>query len=150
MGHIADPASVHDGSLFLFSQKPVELGVVARGDDHGVKGPPEAVNLYISILDDPQIDLYEVFFIFENLITEMDAPARYTCQSSSSQIKAVGVVRVSDVEESLDGFFAQQIRCRGGDLVLGGVFAGDGTEAFAQGDTFDLKKIHEIFAVSIA
>jgi hypothetical protein len=133
VAHVADPAAVDDGGLFLFGQKPVELGVVAGGDDEGVDGPFVAVDLDGAVLDHAQVDLHQVLFVLEDFVAEMDAAAGHPRQGAAPQVEAVGVVGVGDVQQALDGLLTQQIHGRRGDLVLGRILAGDGAQALGEG-----------------
>jgi len=144
VGDVADPATVDDGGLFLLRQEAVELRVVAGGDDQGVDGPAESVHLDVPVLDHAEVDLHEVLLVLEDLVAEVDAPAGDPGQGSAPQVEPVRVVGVAQVEEALDGFLPEQVHGGRGDLVLGGVFPGDGAEALAQGDGDDLEEIQHV------
>ncbi len=64
VGYITDAAAVHDGRLFFFRQKTVEFGVVAGGDDQGVNRPLIAVDFNAAVLNDTQVHLDQILFVF--------------------------------------------------------------------------------------
>ncbi len=109
---IAQPAAVHDGRFLSFRKEAVELHVVAGGDDQGVDRPLVAVDFDAAVLDDAQVDLNQILLVLEDLVAEVDAAAGHPRQRPAPQIEAVGVVRVRDVQQPLNGFFAQQVHRR--------------------------------------
>ena len=150
VGDVADPAAVDDRRLFLLGQETVELAVVAGGDDQGVDGPLVAVDLDGAVLDHAQVDLHQVLLVLEHLVREVDAAAGHARQRAASQVEAVGVVGVGDVQQALDRFLAQQVDGAGGDLVLGRVLAGDRAEALGQRHRHDLDVLEHPVELAVA
>src|SRR6185369_1125900 len=134
VGDVADPAAVDNRRLFFLCQEAVELGIVAGGNDQGVDRPPVAVDLDGPVLDDPQVDLYQVLLVLEDLVGKMDSAAADTREGATTQVETIGVVGVGDVQQTLDRLLSQQVNCRRGDFVLGRVLAGDRAETFGERD----------------
>ena len=84
MGHVADPAAVHDGSFLFLGQEPMKFGVVAGRNDQGIDGPFITVDLDIAILDHPQVYLDQVFLILIDFVAEMNSAAGYPGQGAAS------------------------------------------------------------------
>ena len=80
----------------------------------------------------------------------MDAAAGHPGQGAAAQIEAVGVVGVGDVQQPLDRLLAEEVDGRGGDLVLGRIFAGDRAEAFDQRHRYDLDKIEHFIDIVVS
>ena len=107
--NIADTASVNNRRFFFFRKKSVKFRVVAGGNNQGIYGPFIAIDFNDTVLDDPQINLNQIFFVLIYFIGKMDASARHTGKSAPSQVKTVRVVGICNMKQSLDGLFAQQI-----------------------------------------
>ena len=150
VGNIADTAAVDDGGFLFFRQKAVEFRIVAGGDDQRVNGPLVTVDLDVAILDDPQIDLDQVLFILEDFIGKMDAAAGHPRQGPSPQVEAVRVGGVGDVQQSLNGLFAQQIHRRRGNLVFCRILAGDGPQTLGHGNRKNIYEFEHFRQVAIA
>ena len=150
MRNVTDAAAVDDRRLLLLRQETVELGVVAGGDDQGVDRPAVAVDLDGPVLDDAQVDLYQILLVLVDLVAEMDAAAGHPRQGAAPQIEAVGVVGVGDVQQTLDRLLAKQIHRRGGDLVLGRILAGDRTQALHQRHRQDLDMLKHLLDITAA
>ena len=82
MRNIADAAPVYNRRFFLFREKFVEFRVVAGGNDQSIYGPFISIYFNYTVLDDPQVNLNQVFFVFVYFIGKMDAPTGNTGQGA--------------------------------------------------------------------
>ena len=82
--HIADTAAVHDGGFLFFRQETMKFRVVAGGNNQGINGPFVSVNFDTAVLDDAQINLDQIFFVFIDFVTEMNTAAGHPGQGTAS------------------------------------------------------------------
>ena len=82
--HVANTAPVDNGSFFFFGQEPVKFRIVTGSNDQGIDGPFIPVDFDTAVLDDTQVDLYQIFFIFIKLVNEMKPAASHPGQSATS------------------------------------------------------------------
>ena len=99
VAHIADSAPVYDRRFFFFREEFVELRIIAGCNDQCIDRPFIAVDFDHAVLNDPQVDLDQVFFVFIDFIAEVDTPAGNSCQSPPSQVEPVWIVGVADVKQ---------------------------------------------------
>ena len=146
--NIADPAPVDYRRLFLLRQKPVEFGVVAGGDDQGVDRPFIALHFDGPVLDHTKVDLDEIFLVLVDFVREMDAPSGHPGKRAAPEIEAVRVVGIGYVKQPLNGFFAEEVHCRGGYLVFCRIFTGHRAETLGQRNRNDLDELQHFLDVT--
>ena len=82
--HVANAAAVNNGSFFFLGQEMVKFRIIAGGNDQGINRPFIPVDFDTAVLDNPQVDLHQIFFVFKNFVTEVDSAAGYPGQCTSS------------------------------------------------------------------
>jgi hypothetical protein len=87
----------------------VELLVIAGGNDQRINRPFVAVNFDVAVLNDPEVDLNQIFFIFIDFIAEMNTAAGDPGQRTAPQIKSVRIIGICYMQQSLNGLFTQKI-----------------------------------------
>ena len=130
MRYIADTASIDDGGLLFLGQESIKFRIVAGCNDQRVDGPLVSVDFDHPVLDHPQIDLYQILFVLVYFVAEVNAAAGHPGKGAAPKIEPVRIVGIGNVQQPLNRFFSQQIHGRRGDLILGRVFARQGTETF--------------------
>ncbi|KAF5033521.1 hypothetical protein DSECCO2_605820 [anaerobic digester metagenome] len=131
MRHIGQTAAVDDRCLFLFFLEACKFGVVRCCYNQRVERPFKSFDFDGAVLNHAQIDLHEVAFVFENLVGQVNAAAGHAGQCATSQVEAVRVVGIGQMQQSADAFITQQVNRTGSDFILGRIFSRQSSARFA-------------------